>query len=130
MSSKTETIQKYLENCSIGRKRKQTPKLPKSTLQTSVKTSDNVEIFWKLKLYSTESFIKMSGYVCLLDRLQTKCNRKTTQSFSFLGREKPSSSPLCVSSLCVSFTTHAKHFISDTSGLRACGGFSPQQTTL
>lgn len=59
--------------------------------------------------------MKVSWHFWLLDRLQTKCNRKTAQSFSFLCREKPSSSPLCISSLCVFFyyshrTLHFWHY--------------------
>ena len=41
--------------------------------------------------------------------------RKTT-SFLLLSREKPISSLMCLSFLCVSFTTHTKHLTSDTFG--------------
>lgn len=66
----------------MGRKRKQTPRLPMSTLW--VQNSDSVEIFWKLKLYYIEFFIQVSEYSWLLDRLQTKCSGKITPSLFFL----------------------------------------------
>lgn len=50
--------------------------------------------------------------------------------FSFLFREKPSSSQLCVSFLGVVFTTQTEHFTSDISSHQKCGDFSLQQAIL
>lgn len=54
-----EIILKYIEISAIGRKRKQTPMLPKSTLQ--IQTRDHFDI-WKVNLLDNESFIKRSRY--------------------------------------------------------------------
>lgn len=80
---------KYTEICSLGRKRNE-------QLSQSLLYKPKQWQCWDLLEIKAISFMKVSWYFWLLDRLQTKCNRKTAQSFS-----KPSSSPLCISSLCL-----------------------------
>ena len=50
--------------------------------------------------------------------------------FSFLCKEKLSSSLLCVSLLWICFTTHTEHFIFDISGHQTYGGFSSWQQAI
>ena len=106
-------------------KKKQTPNLAK--VYFTNQNSDNVEIFWKLKLYLLWKCHDISGF--WIDYKQNVMEKQPNHFPSYVGKNLVL--PHCVFLLCVSsFTTHIEHFISDTSDLQTCESFSLQQAIL